>query len=325
MAFSRRQVLEPEIANLAEVVAELEPMLRRIIEEDVRIETHLDPIGSTVQADPGQIEQVIMNFVVNARDAMTDGGVIVVRVEAVDSSAGLAGPCVMLPVSDEGHGMDAETRERVFEPFFTTKDVGEGTGLGLATVYGIVNQSNGAIELDSEPGQGAAFRVYFPAALQPRADAANDEPGQLPRGTERILLVEDEDAVRGIVERVLLHCGYNVPTAVSGQDALDLVAREGFDVDLLFTDIVMPGMRGPELARRMREIDPALRVLFTLGYVDSEPVELDSLGPGAAYLQKPVGHADIARKVREVLDAPAGGEVPVDTTPDSSAVHQQPK
>ncbi len=194
--------------------------------------------------------------------------------------------------------------------------MGEGTGLGLATVYGIVNQSDGAIELDSEPGQGAVFRGYFPAAQPPGDDARPDEPAQLPRGTERILLVEDEDAVRGIVERVLLHCGYQVCTVVSGQDALDLIAREGFDVDLLFTDIVMPGMRGPELARRMREIDPSLRVLFTSGYVDNEPVELDSQGPGAAYLKKPVGHADIARKVREVLDAPAIEAASVETAPD---------
>ena len=323
LAFSRRQVLEPEIVNLAEVVAELEPMLRCIIEEDVKIETHLDPIGCTVQADPGQIEQVIMNLVVNARDAMADGGVIPVRAEPVDAPTGSArslastraGRYVVLSVSDEGHGMDAETRERVFEPFFTTKDVGEGTDLGLATVYGIVNQSNGAIEIDSEPGQGAAFRVYFPAAELPAATTDTDEPRGSPRGTERVLLVEDEDAVRSIVERVLLNCGYNVATAISGQEALDFVAREHFQADLLFTDIVMPGMRGPELARRLRELNPSLRVLFTSGYVGDEPVQLDAQGPGAAYLQKPVGYADIARKVREVLDAPVASRAPRSASP----------
>ena len=313
LAFSRRQVLEPEIVDLAKTIKDLEAMVRRLIGEDLTLHVDLPAERCLIKADPGQIEQVIMNLILNARDAMPAGGSLTLSAgprvldPPVASRLGLevAGEYIFLSVTDEGHGMDVETRERIFEPFFTTKDLGKGTGLGLATVYGIVRQSSGAIDVESSPGEGATFSVFFPEAgwEEPGFDVSEAEA--LPKGSERILLAEDEEPVRKIVSRVLTDCGYEVLAARDGAEAIRLFEASESPIDLLFTDVVMPGMRGTELASRLREARPDLRVLFTSGYVDTHHSELEHRGPGTGYLQKPVSYPDIARKVREVLDSAA--------------------
>ena len=310
LAFSRRQVLAPQVLNLNKVVPEMEKMLGRLIGEDVELVTVLGSGLSNVKADPGQIEQVVMNLAVNARDAMPDGGKLTIETADADLSEAYArehvgvaaGPYVMLAVSDTGVGMDEDTRSHIFEPFFTTKDVGKGTGLGLSTVYGIVRQSGGHIFVYSEPGKGTSFKIYFPRAEEEAAAPGKEGvPSEELRGTETILLVEDEKGVREFSGRVLRENGYTVFEAESGQAALDVLGRHEGPVDLLLTDVVMPGMGGFDLARRASVLRPGSGVLYMSGYTEEMIDERGLLEMDIPFLPKPFTPEALLRKVREVL------------------------
>ena len=309
LAFSRGQVGEPEPADLNEIVTDLERMLPRLIGEDVALVTVLDPALRLVHADPRQLEQVIMNLVVNARDAMPDGGRLTLETanEYVAEDDPRVGPelppggYVVLTVSDTGSGIAPEIQASIFDPFFTTKEPGRGTGLGLSTVYGIVKQAGGQIEVDSAPERGSVFRVYLPqltASAPARIATRAAEPG--PRGDETILLVEDEESVRVFASKALERQGYTVLEARHGRDALVRLADYDGPIQLLVTDIVMPEMGGSELARRLTAERTDLRVLYMSGYADGETARR-GLSAGAAYLQKPFTSDALARKVREVL------------------------
>ena len=313
LAFSRRQVLQPKVISLNALVPDIEKMLRRLIGEDILFATVLHPKAGNVRADPGQLEQVIVNLAVNARDAMPKGGRLTIETRNVELDESYTtdhpnvkpGHYVMLAVTDTGVGMNEETKARIFEPFFTTKVRGKGTGLGLATVYGIVQQTGGHIWPYSEPGQGTTMRVYLPRVGEP-ADPIEHPIETTPialRGTETILLVEDEAPVRSITRQLLQRNGYTVLEASDGQTALALVdgAEHGTHVDLLLTDVIMPGMSGRELAAELMARRPALRVLFMSGYTDDAVVRHGMLEPGLAYLEKPFRPPTLLRKVREVL------------------------
>ncbi|MGH7870251.1 MAG: PAS domain S-box protein, partial [Candidatus Dormibacteraceae bacterium] len=276
LAFSRRQVLAPQVIDVNDVISNVNKMLRRLIGEDIDLVTVLRPGLSPIKADPGQIEQVLVNLVVNARDAMPQGGVLTVETESVEfgetyaSRHGITippGEYVMLAVADNGCGMNAETQSHIFEPFFTTKEVGKGTGLGLATVYGIVKQSGGFIWVYSEPGQGSTFKVYLPA-VRDAAPAGRPVPKELrpAGGHETVLLVEDEDALRFMVREVLSSAGYNVLEATQGDEALKIAQRHQHPIDLMLTDVVMPRMNGRELAEKLEAFNSETRVLFMSGY-----------------------------------------------------------
>jgi len=310
LAFSRKQILEPEVLSLNKVVSGIESMLRRLLGEDIEIVVSLtDEIGS-VEADPGQLEQVIMNLAVNARDAMPQGGRLTIETCAVELDEDYAeqhvsaapGSYVRLSVSDTGAGIDAQTRDRIFEPFFTTKEKGKGTGLGLSTVYGIVKQSGGNIWVYSEPGQGTTFKVYLPRVDAPAIDARRKTMPVMASGSETVLVVEDEDAVRKIAERMLRMAGYHVLSAANGGEALLLCERHGDEIDLLVTDVVMPQMSGRELAERLAKLCPKIKMLFMSGYTDNAIVHHGVLDPGTRFIGKPFSGADLTRKVREVLD-----------------------
>jgi two-component system, cell cycle sensor histidine kinase and response regulator CckA len=310
LAFSRRQVLEPVVLCVNELIANLEKMLRRLIEENVELVTRLDPVLANVRADPGQLEQVIMNLVVNARDAMPKGGTLTIETAniSLDDSyaqrhvAVQAGRYVMVAVSDTGTGMDAETQAHIFEPFFTTKEKGRGTGLGLSTVYGIVKQSGGNIWVYSEPGEGTTFKVYLPR-VDATIDSGEQEAFDSPRAAEAetILLVEDDPSIRALARRVLEEHGYRVLDAGSGNDALERHRSEVGVIRLLLTDLVMPGMGGAELASVLQEQRAGMRVLFMSGYTDDGVVRNGLLGSGRAFLQKPFTPSVLMRKVRDVL------------------------
>jgi two-component system cell cycle sensor histidine kinase/response regulator CckA len=300
LAFSRKQVLQPRVLSLNAAVTDIEGMLRRVIGEDIQLVTALAGGLGQVRADPTQLEQVILNLAVNARDAMPRGGNLLLETANVDLDDARY---VMLAVSDNGVGMDAETQSRVFEPFFTTKEPGKGTGLGLATVYGIVAQSGGSIRVDSEPGRGTTFKVLLPRVDEP---AAVDPPrAQLPAGggCETVLVAEDEDGVRALICEVLRSLGYRVLEAPRPEAALDLMAGEGAPVRLLLTDVVMPGMDGRQLAERLTARQPNLRVLYMSGYTGEAIARHGVLEHGTELLQKPFTPEALARKVREVLDA----------------------
>jgi PAS domain S-box-containing protein len=311
LAFSRRQVLAPRVLDLNAVVGDLDKMLRRLIREDIELRTALAPELGAVRADPGQLEQVILNLVVNARDAMPNGGKLTIETAnaeldesyALDHPTVVAGPHVMLAVSDTGVGMDATTQARIFEPFFTTKERGKGTGLGLATVYGIVQQSGGHIWLYSEPGRGATFKIYLPRVDQAPEHLA-PAPGahEAPRGTETVLLVEDDETVRTLTRKRLEALGYTVLSVSAGADALNLAASHVGPIHLLVTDVVLPGMSGRELAARLESARPGLKVLYTSGYTDEAVVHHGVLDPGIAFLQKPFMSGTLARKVRDALE-----------------------
>jgi PAS domain S-box-containing protein len=311
LAFSRRQVIEPRLVNLNDVVASSERMLRRLIGEDIEVQSSLSAVQLTVMIDPGQLEQVMMNLAVNARDAMPTGGKLTVETANVTLDAEYArdhwpvipGNFAMLAMSDIGCGMDEETRSRMFEPFFTTKGVGHGTGLGLATVYGIVKQSNGFIWVYSEPGKGTSFKIYFPLLDQaPEPFTAKLEAEAARSGTETILLAEDATAVRVAARQILERFGYTVIEAANGTDALSS-AKNGATIDLLLTDVVMPEMSGRELVDRFAKLRPTTKVLFMSGYTDDAIVRHGVLRPGTPYLEKPFSPDTLARKVREVLDS----------------------
>ncbi len=311
LAFGRKQMLKPVPLNLNDVVADMEKMLRRLIGEDIRFSTKLDPGLHRVKTDPGQIEQVLVNLVVNARDAMPRGGVLTIETanfevdrEYAARHVGLSpGHYVMLAVSDTGCGMDQETKARIFEPFFTTKEKGKGTGLGLSTVYGIITQSGGNIWVYSEPDKGTVFKVYLPE-LQQEIEAPQkvEVETSAPRGSETILLVEDEDVVRGLARQILEQAGYRVLDASGGEEAIRLCKERREPIDLLLTDVVMPETSGKEIAQRLTKLRPATRVLFMSGYTDEAIVHHGVLDSNVEFIQKPFTPVALARKVREVLD-----------------------
>jgi PAS domain S-box-containing protein len=310
LAFSRRQVLEPQVLDLNALVSNLAGMLRRLIGEDVEFRTVLTAAPGAVLADPGQLEQVIMNLAVNSRDAMPQGGKLTIETAAADLDDSYnqthvpvrPGGYMMLAVSDTGCGMDAETKAHLFEPFFTSKEKGKGTGLGLATVYGIVKQSGGYIWVYSEPGRGATFKIYLPRVeATPESLAAKAAPVSL-RGSETVLVVEDEEPVRRLIRKVLETRGYVVIAAGGGEEALHLANAHDGVIHLLVTDVVMPGMSGRDLVRYIVSVRPEMKVLYVSGYTDDAIVHHGVLQPGIAFLQKPFTPEALARKLREVLD-----------------------
>jgi hypothetical protein len=311
LAFSRQQVLRPKVLNLNALVLNISQMLRRLIGEDIELITRLAQDLGPVKADPGQLEQVLMNLVVNARDAMPRGGTLNIEssnVELGDTLSGVPiavrpGPYVLLTVSDTGTGFDEATRSRLFEPFFTTKELGKGTGLGLSTVYGIVKQSEGYITVDSDPGRGATFRIYLPRSAEPVNSLEVSVPAGPEKGTETILLVEDEEPVRSLMRAILEERGYRVLAASDGGEALRIAERHRDRIDVLVTDVVMPGMGGRELASRLVASRPETKVLFVSGHVDTAYVDRGLLGQEGAFLQKPFKPSDLARKVRELVAA----------------------
>ena len=316
LAFSRRQVLQPRVIDLNSVVREIETMLVRLIGEHIELATRLEDDLGPVRADPGQIEQVIVNLAVNARDAMPGGGRISIETRNAVLTEGdvrrhgydvAAGDYVILTVSDTGEGMSEEVRAHIFEPFFTTKELGKGTGLGLSTVYGIVKQSGGYIRVESREGSGTAFHVYLPRlaateASEPGAAKPRTRTTELPGGSETVLLVEDEQAVRNLVTRILRQRGYTVLEARSGQEALDISRAHDGEIDLLLTDVVMPELGGRELAERLLPDRPHTRVLFISGYTEDEMVHNGIQSTRINFLEKPFTPSDLVRKVREVLD-----------------------
>jgi PAS domain S-box-containing protein len=314
LAFSRKQVLNPRIVDLNAIVTNIDKMLRRLIGEDIEVITILDSGLERIKADAGQIEQVILNLAVNARDAMPKGGRLTIETANRDVDLDFAsyhiglepGRYVMLTVSDTGCGMDAETQGRIFEPFFTTKEPGQGTGLGLATAYGVVNQSGGRILVESEVGRGTTFRVLLPAALGVAvAEAPTEQSDLLLTGTETLLLVEDDQFARKLALKVLQEGGYRVLETSSPTEALAKVRDAGQPIDLVVTDVVMPEMSGRAMADRIREIRPSLPILFVSGYTDDALLRHGVLEEGTALLQKPFTPESLARKVRELLDADA--------------------
>jgi len=309
LAFSRRQVFQPSVMSLNQAVVEMEKMLDRLVGEKVNLSLALQPDLATVRADPGQIDQVVMNLAVNARDAMPEGGGLqfaTTEVEIGRSEADVkkpAGRYVVLSVTDTGTGMDEETRRRIFEPFYTTKEDGKGTGLGLATVHGIVNQSHGYLEVESEVGKGTTFLVYLPALAGAVQEEGKSRPvgGQI-QGTERVLVVDDEPEFREMVRQLLEGLGYAVLMASGGLEALEIAEQEERPIHLVLTDVVMPGMNGRELADKISVTLPDSKTLYMSGYMDDAIVHSGLSGGELAFLQKPFTREDLAYKIREILD-----------------------
>jgi len=316
LAFSRRQVLQPRVLDLNGVVRGVDGLLRRLIGEHIELRTALDPALGAVRADQGQIEQIIVNLSVNGCDAMPKRGTLTIETRNVDlddaylQEHGRArrGPHVLLSVSDTGCGMTPETRSHLFEPFFTTKEQGKGTGLGLATVYGIVKQSDGDVWVYSEVGKGSTFKIYLP-----RVEATPEVPRQEPtrirprRGTETILLAEDAEVLRRLLREILSQNGYTLLAAGNGEDALRLSAQHPGPIHILVTDMVMPVMSGRELVSRLGPQRPEMKVLYMSGYTEEAIASQGVIEPGTAFLEKPFSPDALVRKIREVLDAgPAG-------------------
>ena len=311
LAFGRKQVLQPSTLNLNTIIVDVDKMLRRLIHENVEIVTSPSPSLGSVKADMGQMEQVLLNLVINARDAMPEGGTLTIETANVELDEAYArehagvnsGSYVMLAVSDTGHGMSAETLAHIFEPFFTTKEVSKGSGMGLATVYGIVQQSGGHIWVYSEPGRGSTFKVYLPRVESPAEPAART-PGSEPtiRGKETILVAEDDTQVRGLTVAILKACGYLVLELENALEADRVCQQHPGHIDLLLTDVVMREMSGPDLARRLQKLRPQTKVLFMSGYTDNAIVHQGVLDAGMAFLAKPFTPSALAGKVRLVLD-----------------------
>ena len=311
LAFSRKQVLAPTTLNLNEIVTRLERMLDRMIGEDILIVTHLDPAISSVRADPVQMEQMLMNLAVNARDAMPDGGRLTFETgnalldeEYARTHPGVQpGPYVMLSISDTGQGMSADVQSHIFEPFFTTKEKGKGTGLGLSTVYGIVNQHGGHLWLYSDPGHGTIFKIYLPAVDAP-SDQRTFPPdtGEERRGTETVLLVEDQETVRKLVGSILTEYGYDVLPAPNAREAVRIANAHPTPIHLLLTDVIMPELNGKELAQQLAARHPHMHVIYMSGYTDDVIVHHGMLEPGTDFLQKPLTVHALTQKVRDVLD-----------------------
>jgi signal transduction histidine kinase/ActR/RegA family two-component response regulator len=310
LAFSRKQVLNPVVLDAAVVVSGMAPMLRRLVGESIDVVVSCDRGASAIMFDPTQLELILVNLVVNARDAMPNGGQVTIEVADVSLDEEFCrthlsvepGHYVRLSVTDNGTGIDEATRERIFEPFFTTKGRDKGTGLGLATVFGIVQQSGGSIWVYSEPGFGASFKIFLPATTSDKPAFAAGGSTAIPRGSESVLVVEDEAGVRVLVETVLKRAGYVVRSAGHPLEALEIAADPGQRIDLLITDVVMPDMNGVALARRLRESRPTLRVLFMSGFADDAIEHHGVVAGGRAFLQKPFTGSDLAHKVRGVLD-----------------------
>ena len=310
LAFSRKQVLEMSVVDLNEVIQDVSKLLTRLIGEDIVLEIRPRAARSTIRADRGQVEQVIMNLAVNARDAMPKGGTLVIETSLVPAEEPILralGPeeCVMLTVADTGEGMRDEVKERIFDPFFTTKELGKGTGLGLATVYGIVKQHNGHISVDSAPERGAIFRVYFPLVVRGEADQRRYDDPVLLRGNETVLVVEDDETIRNLSREVLEPLGYRVLITASGEEALAACAKQPGAIHILLTDVVMPGMQGTQLAEILRSKCPGIKVLFMSGYTPDALATQGLLEPGVALVHKPLRPADLARHLRQVLDSSA--------------------
>jgi two-component system cell cycle sensor histidine kinase/response regulator CckA len=314
LAFGRRQVLEAKVLNLNVVLADVEKLLQRVIGEDIELDFQTDAKISSVKADPGQLEQVVVNLAANARDAMPGGGRLTIATANVDLDEAYAdrrvvvrpGRYVQLVVSDTGCGMDRDTQSHIFEPFFTTKEQGKGTGLGLATVYGIVKQSGGYIWVYSEPGHGTAFKIYLPMVEAAAESPRHVEPSaELPRGSETILVVEDDASLREVTCEFLRGSGYTVIPAESSEEALHITESHSGPIDFLLTDVIMPKMNGRELASRLTKARPEMKVLYVSGYTDG--IVRDgvhgALEDGLAFLQKPYTRRALVRKIREILDS----------------------
>jgi two-component system cell cycle sensor histidine kinase/response regulator CckA len=314
LAFSRQQVLAPAVLNLNSLISEMEKMLRRLIGEDIEVVMALDPAIGRVKADQGQLEQVIMNLAVNARDAMPDGGKLIITTSNVSHDeawtrlhpGSKVGEYVMLSVADTGSGIDSDTLVHIFEPFFTTKEQGKGTGLGLSMVYGVVKQSDGYVWVESAPGKGASFQIYLPRIEEQVSVPEPVAPIVAAfAGAETILLVEDADALRKLAHMLLEQHGYHVMVAANGAAALQLVEQKPVRINLLLTDVIMPGLNGRALAERLKLLQPGLRVLYMSGYTDDAIMDHGVLEAGTHLLHKPFSEDSLIRKVREVLDADA--------------------
>jgi PAS domain S-box-containing protein len=310
LAFSRKQVLQLKVLDLNSVVTDIEKLLRRLIAEDIELRVIPGSELGSIKADPGQIEQILMNLAVNARDAMPDGGTLTIETQGVyldeeysrQHHSVKSGFYTMLAVSDTGLGMDQQTQMRVFEPFFTTKEEGKGTGMGLSTVYGVVKQSGGHIWVYSELGRGTSFKIYFPRIDEPAQDTGRPiEAGESTGGSETILLVEDDDALRKLLRAALRKQGYNVLEASNGDAALTAAERAQGPIHLLVSDVIMPGMGGDALARSLERLQPELKVLYISGYTDHAVAHHGNLESGEAFLQKPFSPSELVRKVREIL------------------------
>ncbi len=311
LAFSRKQVMESRVVDLNEIVGNLEKMLKRMLGEDVELSSLLSEKMAHVNADPGQLDQVLMNLAVNARDAMPKGGKLTIETANVsidELNAGKhrdtpIGQYVMLSVTDTGVGIPDDVKERIFEPFYTTKEKGQGTGLGLSTVYGIVKQSGGTIDVDSEPGEGTTVKIYLPRSEPVEEEARRVSAITPRRATETVLVVEDEDAVRRVAERILTSAGYNVITAANSGEALLECERHEGEIQLLVTDVVMPKMSGKELADRLRKVTPGLKVLYMSGYTDDTIIQHGVLTRGTHFISKPFKSPDLIKKVGKALDS----------------------
>jgi nitrogen-specific signal transduction histidine kinase/ActR/RegA family two-component response regulator len=311
LAFSRRQLIEPRRVNLNDLIESLHKMLARLIGENISLEIRLTSNLGAVKIDPGQFDQVIINLAVNARDAMPDGGQLVIETSNIEIDEGWCklhaelkpGPFVLLAVTDSGQGMDKEVRARIFEPFFTTKPKGFGTGLGLAMIFGVVHQAGGAIEVYSEVGQGTVFRIYIPRVDEPAEQLGRPTMmAASPGGNELILLIEDENAVRKLATKFLRRQGYRVFEVPNGGEALAYAEQYKESIDLLFTDVVLPGMNGREVAERLNLIHPESAVLFASGYTEDTILRTGVMSDQFAFIGKPYSLHAVARKVREVLD-----------------------
>src|SRR5687767_12287366 len=315
LAFSRRQVLQLKVIDLNTALTKVEPMLRRMIGEDIVMTVTGRATSAYVRVDPGQVEQVVMNLVVNARDAMPQGGRLTVETgDAQLDEAAVAdipdakpGNYVMLSVSDTGVGMPPEVRARIFEPYFTTKEIGRGTGLGLSTAYGIVRQSEGHIALTSDVGLGTTFRIYLPRADAPPPAASDSAITSMPVGTEYILLVEDDSSVRRLSKELLVRLGYSVTEAASGRAGLALGTDDSRHFDLALCDVILGDMSGPAVAEALSALRPSIRVLYMSGYPDEAIVRTGVLEEGKPFLQKPFTPMQLSKKIREVLDEPETG------------------
>jgi len=310
LAFSRKQVLQPKVFNLNSLIVDLDKMLRRLISEDIEFETVTDPKLGATKADPGQIEQVVMNLVVNARDAIKGGGKIIIETANVtldedyarNNAGARSGPFVMLAVTDTGEGIIAENLPHIFEPFFTTKEVGKGTGLGLSTVYGIVKQSGGNVWVESQRGRGTTFRIYLPRVDEPEPALAEPSQPAVTSGAETVLLVEDEPALRDLIKYALTGNGFTVLDVPNAADAITLSRRHTGLLHLLLTDVIMPGMDGPALAKQVQKERPGIKVLYMSGYATNFITHDGVVDPGTNFLEKPFHPRTLLNKVREVLD-----------------------